>query len=372
MLEELLQSPENYMLQAGGYELISELSFLRSILKYKKMKCIIYGAGKRGEYLLTCLKCEGINVEFFIDANINRHLTLFHGYTIYHYSHLPEAIKNETFLALISPYEYEVDASSICLPLICNGITEIMYPFATKYNLAPYRYEYLPHELDFSSYFRGHNTEILKVFNCLADEHSKGVYLQYIHAFLTMSVFKGNQGKTIDKYFECFKSYDNECLLNLGSNVGDTIFHFIENRNEVFEKIYAFESDEYFYKQLKRKLSILPESIRSKIETYNEFFDETTAEKFSKKKISLINMDIEGAEKNVIIGLKNCIIRNRPVLAVCAYHKPEDIIELPNTLLEIVPDYNIYFRKYISAFASRLQTSELVMYAVPKERIHIY
>ena len=35
-LEKLVEFPETYMLQAGGnYELISEIGFLRSIVKYQ-------------------------------------------------------------------------------------------------------------------------------------------------------------------------------------------------------------------------------------------------------------------------------------------------------------------------------------------------
>lgn len=49
---QMLNYPEKYMLQAGGeYELVSEMSFLKSIIKYGNYEIIIYGAGKRCEYL---------------------------------------------------------------------------------------------------------------------------------------------------------------------------------------------------------------------------------------------------------------------------------------------------------------------------------
>ena len=60
---DMLNCPQEYMLQAGGeYELISEMSFLRSIVKYKNCKIIIYGAGQRCEYLISWLKMENVPV----------------------------------------------------------------------------------------------------------------------------------------------------------------------------------------------------------------------------------------------------------------------------------------------------------------------
>ena len=65
---DMLNCPQEYMLQAGGeYELISEMSFLRSIVKYKNCKIIIYGAGQRCEYLISWLKMENVPVEFVLD-----------------------------------------------------------------------------------------------------------------------------------------------------------------------------------------------------------------------------------------------------------------------------------------------------------------
>ena len=80
-------------------------------------------------------------------------------------------------------------------------------------------------------------------------------------------------------------------------------------------------------------------------------------------------MDIEGAELEALRGLQNCISHNRPVLAICVYHKPEDIIELTNIVNEMVPNYKIFFRKYAPSYNSHLRSGELVMYAVPLERI---
>ena len=105
-------------------------------------------------------------------------------------------------------------------------------------------------------------------------------------------------------------------------------------------------------------IDILPARMRQKVCPYNVFLDYKEGMRFSEERITLVSMDIEGMELNVLQGLEQCIKKNRPVLAICVYHKPEDIIELPLKVLEMVPDYRLYLRHY-----SYVET-ETVMYAI--------
>ena len=50
---------------------------------------------------------------------------------------------------------------------------------------------------------------------------------------------------------------------------------------------------------------------------------------YADEDISLINMDIEGAELSVLKTAVNIIRKNRPVLSICVYHKAEDLVEIP-------------------------------------------
>lgn len=58
-----------------------------------------------------------------------------------------------------------------------------------------------------------------------------------------------------------------------------------------------------------------------------------------------IKMDIEGSELDALKGAKNILIKKRPKLAICLYHKNQDMWEIPLYLKEIVPDYNFYCKK---------------------------
>lgn len=75
-------------------------------------------------------------------------------------------------------------------------------------------------------------------------------------------------------------------------------------------------------------------------------------------KITMIKMDVEGAELETLKGARKTIQRDKPKLAVCMYHKPEDMTEIPLYVKELVPEYKLYIRHY-----SNYQW-ETVLYAV--------
>jgi len=64
------------------------------------------------------------------------------------------------------------------------------------------------------------------------------------------------------------------------------------------------------------------------------------------QKVTFIKLDVEGAELNALKGAKETIIAHRPKLAVCVYHNPEDIIEIPLYIQSLVPEYKFFMRHY--------------------------
>lgn len=304
---------------------------------------------------------EAIQVKFIIDNDICKHNEKIDDCIIYHIDRIPEELRNRNYLVLVSTVYFETETNDIMVALINNGMKKIMYPFAKQYGLAPYRYEW-------AYYYSHHENELLETYRILGDDKSREIMFEYVRAILTNCVYKGKHEKSHKKYLEEYVPLKDECFLNIGSYVGDTIFHFLENRQERFEKIYAIEGNSNIYRRLSKNLAILPSHILNKIELSNTYIDENSARNYEAKRITLVNMDIEGMEKEVIMGLKTCIMQNRPVLAICAYHKPEDIVELPLLIREIVDGYKIIFRKYAPPYSNHLENGELVMYGIPKER----
>lgn len=71
-----------------------------------------------------------------------------------------------------------------------------------------------------------------------------------------------------------------------------------------------------------------------------------------------IKMDIEGAEIEALRGAERLIRNCKPKLAICIYHKNEDVTQIPELLLKYNEDYKFYIRHY------SLTKNETVLYAI--------
>jgi FkbM family methyltransferase len=73
---------------------------------------------------------------------------------------------------------------------------------------------------------------------------------------------------------------------------------------------------------------------------------------------TFIKMDIEGMEPDALRGAEETIRAHAPTLAVCVYHRPEHLWEIPQMVRDWVPAYRLSLRHYST------NMSETVMFAV--------
>jgi hypothetical protein len=73
-------------------------------------------------------------------------------------------------------------------------------------------------------------------------------------------------------------------------------------------------------------------------------------------------MDIEGAELQALEGAHGVIWRDRPVLAICGYHKPDHLWRVLLSLKALAPDSALFLRSHCA------DGLDAVCYAVPPER----
>jgi len=78
------------------------------------------------------------------------------------------------------------------------------------------------------------------------------------------------------------------------------------------------------------------------------------------RRVDFIKMDIEGAEMAALEGSRRVLGEYKPRLAISAYHKPEDLWEIPNKLKDLNPDYLLMFGHHTPIFW------ESVFYAADK------
>lgn len=77
------------------------------------------------------------------------------------------------------------------------------------------------------------------------------------------------------------------------------------------------------------------------------------------KNVTIIKMDIEGAEVAALHGAMRIISEQKPRLAISIYHKLDDIWEIPQTILSYHPEYKLYLRHY------SFSDYDTVLYAIP-------
>lgn len=192
---------------------------------------------------------------------------------------------------------------------------------------------------------------------------------------------------TGDEYFyEDFLEFsDKEIFVDAGCcDLGTTADFFKVCRN--LQKAYAFEPDEANYKKcmerIEREKENLPEVVMLPYGTWSEKTElhfAATADGCSHigegnaviktapiddivdpaDKVTFIKMDVEGAELESLKGAEKVIKRDKPKLAICIYHKPEDVVTLPLYIKSLVPEYKFYLRSYSNA------DNEMVLYAIP-------
>jgi len=81
------------------------------------------------------------------------------------------------------------------------------------------------------------------------------------------------------------------------------------------------------------------------------------------ERVTFIKLDVEGSEHATLEGARCLLARSQPIVAVCIYHRPEDLWELPRFLREALPAHRLFLR------AHENDGYELVAYAVPPERL---
>ena len=178
---------------------------------------------------------------------------------------------------------------------------------------------------------------------------------------------------------------ENEVFIDAGCYDMGTALE-LKKRCGTLKKVYAFEPDKENYARCAARVSRM-EPVDVKLLPVGTWSEKTTlhfdalgtgssrvAENLSdavsvpvmpidegvdpKDNITFIKMDVEGAELESLKGAQKTIQRDKPKLAICIYHKPEDMTQIPLYIKKLVPEYKLYVRHHSNSVA------ETVLYAV--------
>lgn len=227
-------------------------------------------------------------------------------------------------------------------------------------------------------FIEAHDEEFDKAFSLLADDESRENYINILNFKVSGKIeylLKAEKEKSF-VYKNILQISDEEIFVDLGAYDGDTIREFIEAGKGKYKRIFAFEADEKNFKKLAANTVDY-----DNISIYNlAAWDKKETLLFEKKKgrnsklsskgnvevsadsvdnvinsgVTVLKMDIEGSEEKALDGAKETIVKYKPRLYVCAYHRNSDMFLLPLKINSFCKDYRFYFyhHRYIPAWES--------------------
>lgn len=205
---------------------------------------------------------------------------------------------------------------------------------------------------------------IFKNYFTINDIRIKGIDLG-----LLIDTFDFNQYS----YQDIVKVALSDIVIDAGAYRGDTALYFAPKVGKQ-GMVYAFEPDVKNYVWLKNNIQLNGltniKAIKAGVGLKNTVAQQVgigsgvnleSRENFNKKvievkvysidsfilenkinRVDFIKMDVEGWELDALRGAEGCLKNYKPKLAICVYHKPEDLLNIANYLKTIVPEYRLY------------------------------
>lgn len=295
MIQELFSLiPEQY----GRYD---EITMIPYLVKEQGYKLIIYGIEDWGKYIFDWIKLSyRIKADYFLDVRGGGDFCDTKVLT-------PEELLKtgiEKCIIVISQISYrksdeEKKKTDETMNVLKNCISKCMVCYGGNlYNSV---------KVDWYYYIKNNSNSFEEIYDLLNDELSKETLIEYLRAYICGSRYAG---KTMPEEYKYWGDVHNpffvpltneEVFLNVGACRGDTVYQYLKCKSP-YKKIIAIEGDERAYIFLKRNISFLDEQIKQTIQCDNYMLgkDYTIDNLYGDENVALINMDIEGAELQVL------------------------------------------------------------------------
>lgn len=337
-------------------QLINELQEL-------KTSVVIYGASDAGENYATVLRSYNVQIDCFIDDDINKQGKLFCGVEVIS----AEAYNrdrgcNENSIILIASYSPSI---------ILEKIKEKYPNWMKRVKFSDF---YLwEGGLDYFQYYYYNMSKIERVYELLSDEKSKRVFINLLNYKISRNhkLIEAIQDEVSEQYFcgSFINFTDREAFVDMGAYSGDTIKAFLKTTDNKYEKIIAIEPDESNFELLKENTKDFPNIDYYRVgiadhdgiakfnakALYTSHFDENGESEIETRsldsimngsRVTFIKADIEGLENHMIHGAEQTIKTHKPKIAVAVYHKKDDIFDICLLLQSYRSDYKFYLRHY--------------------------
>lgn len=241
--------------------------------------------------------------------------------------------------------------------------------------------------------FREHREDFIWLYDRLEDYRSRQVVIQYLQYWMSYDTtcIKIMRECCFDDYFDpdILPVGPDEVVADLGGYNGDTIRDYV-NMYGRYKRIYTFEvsptNAEAIWKNtagfhdivvvnkaagsacgtVKMQLADETSSTNAAIGSVltesgsEQEVEMTTVDDEISEPVTMIKMDIEGAEKDALLGCKRHITQEHPKLLICVYHNNEDIWKIARMIHEMDASYRFYLRSN----GNQWGPAEIVLFAI--------
>lgn len=365
------------MLNVDLIEIKENNNDILNFCKEKSGDIVIMPAGVQSEKFSEYLKSHSVKVKCMVDNSINKQGTKING------------------IPVISFDDYKRISADSCIVISTNlDIEKELIQQLKENNINEYKCAvadyigYTSEEIDNPCELILNNmNEYIALYNILEDDLSRKTLKNRLNYLITYDnkYLEEILRPAENQYFEpsIYELTSEDYFVDCGAFDGDTLGVLMENVNHNIAGYYGFEPDRGNYSKILSKVADYDNTF-----IYNKgVFRYDTTLKFNAfnnagsklgddgnvqvevvsldsclkdKKVSFIKMDIEGGESDAILGAKNIIVNQKPVLAISVYHKFNDLYELPSLIENLGVSYKYYLRHY------RLRSAETILYAIPE------
>jgi FkbM family methyltransferase len=383
---------------------------------------VLYGAGSAGKEILPVMKLHGVNPVCFCDSNSSRSGEIHSGLPIISVSELQQQHKDSLIVITIGTHSDLVKQQLVARGFEKEKVLAIADQEAMCYytHLAQWKWpreDLVSHSNELLKVYNmlsdNKSREILVSRIALFVEGADFIsFKNFINKFSDVRQAKSKNFKecmtSINYDSESYLQFNNdliqfennEVLVDGGAFTGDSTLEFIKatgRHNLTYKKIFCFEPDPKIFTELQKNTKkfrnifykpfglwshsttlkfgdsniLRPGSTRIITENYTndnlscvtpgitEISTTSIDEEFHNEQVTIIKMDIEGAEIEALRGAINTIKRCRPKLVISAYHKRNDLFEIPLLIHEMVPRYRLFYRHFSTNFG------ETTLFAIP-------
>jgi len=343
-------------------------------------KIVLFGAGKLCHVFLDVLKENNIIPVAICDSSLDKIGTIISGIKVIPFEECMERF--EDFYVIISSVQY------------FNEIKAYLLNYIDAAKIIKVDDAYISHRYVFPNncFVKNNIKRFESLLESLADDKSKHTLVNVLKGRITYDSKYFREVYTPLQYFDkdIIELTDKECVIDGGAYIGDTLDSFICISGNKFDSIHCFEPfNENFeklenYKRVKRdndsRIKLYQKGLFNECKTIgfeikqsvpagceinqnSEYcIDVITIDSLVANnpdiKPTFIKMDIEGSELEALQGGERTILKYRPKLAICVYHKEDDILSNFEYINSLGMEYRFYLRHYSYNY------EETVLYAV--------